>query len=183
MTPKEYQQYWKKQPYLEFYQLDPEKIDAGKITSETLKFLVTYGIPSGAAPMLSFDNDLFYTTQRPDEYFGFEDLSLSNYMVIGFNGSGDTLCIDRAKNEEIVYLNHDNDFERIFINSNLQCLMFCVTAYARFIDRVNTTDSSNFINGRITPQQREELKNELLSIDGRILESGSLWKYELERAG
>jgi hypothetical protein len=180
MTPKEYQQYWKKQPYLEFYQLDPEKIDAEKITSETLKFLVTYGIPSDAAPMLNFSYNLFYTTQSPDEYFGFEDLSLSKYLVIGHNGSGDTLCIDTAKNEEIVYLNHDNDFERIFINTNLQSLMFCVTAYAKFIDRVNTTDSSNYINGRITPQQREEIKNELLSIDGRILEDGSFWAAELK---
>lgn len=180
MTPKEYQQYWKKQRYIEFYKLVPEKIDAAKITAETLSFLITYGIPSSAPPMLNFDDSYFYNFQQPDEYYGFEDLSLSNYIIIGSNGSGDPLCVDTEKNEEIVYLNHDNDFERIFINSSLQSLMFCVTAYSKFIDKVNATDSSNYINGKITAQQREQITDELLRIDARILEKNSLWAFNLK---
>ena len=49
-----------------------------------------------------------------DEVLSIDFDGLNNYLMFGSNGCGDPVCIDLSGQGEIVYLNHDNYFERIY---------------------------------------------------------------------
>jgi len=78
------------------------------------EFLNEVGMPASASPFLSFYS---YTSAEISELYKSSALQ-NSYFPFGANGSGDILAID-LKSNEIVYFNHDNNNERVFINSSL----------------------------------------------------------------
>ncbi|WP_459749120.1 SUKH-4 family immunity protein [Pseudomonas sp. 3A(2025)] len=87
-------------------------------------FLVEQGLPCDAAPFLSFA--AYTEAQRTHRLsvFGIGD----DYFPIGHNGSGDVLAIERSS-REVVYLNHDFNNERVFINSTLLQFAECLCIF------------------------------------------------------
>lgn len=91
-------------------------------------------LPDSAAPFLSFAD-----AQNPKpivEVFGAPcDWSLADrerlspYLVIGSDGTGSPICLERASSR-ILRLDHDDQFRTVqFVNSSLTCLAECLLAY------------------------------------------------------
>ena len=91
-------------------------------------------LPDSAAPCLSFDDaenpkPIFEVFGAPFVWSSADRERLSAYLVIGSDGSGSPICLERATGR-ILLLDHDDDFRTVqFVNSNLTCLAECLLAY------------------------------------------------------
>ena len=98
----------------QFVTFDPAVLENIPLASEDSALLTTQGLPCDASPFLSFHAYTKAELTSRKETFGIPD----TYFPIGHNGSGDVLAID-LKTRDVVYFNHDNNNERILINSTL----------------------------------------------------------------
>lgn len=101
-----------------------ERSRLGAIAPQDADFLVTHGLPRDAAPFLSFAAYSEAQIAQRLSVFGISD----NYFPLGHNGSGDVVAIDRLS-REVVYLNHDVDNARVFINSTLSLFAQCLCIF------------------------------------------------------
>ena len=151
-----------------------------KLSDETRTFLSAAGLPGDAAPFLSFLKSPA-SLQTPNQYFRIRLKGLDDYLVIGHNGSGDPVCIDLSSRDTIVYLNHDNAFERIFINSSAPQLSHCLLLYRSFIaSLVNPADPDDFSSRKFSDTEFSHLRHSFTTVDKRALDPGAFWETELE---
>jgi hypothetical protein len=158
----------------------PSHVDQGKVDSNTFSFLISWGLPSQAAPFLSFDfiqDDILLT---PNQGFKIDFEGLDNYLMFGANGSGDPICIDTVQRNEIVYLNHDNYFERVFINRSILQFGFCIIKYDEFFTSLINPSPNDFSRIKFSDEEFLQLKQEFLKIDDTCLVDSSFWSTELE---
>jgi hypothetical protein len=157
----------------------PDYIDRTLVKSTTFDFLTACGLPSDAGPFLSFGELHIGKLMTPNEYFQIEYNNLNRYLVFGINGSGDTICIDTYKDDEIVYLNHDNGFERIFMNKSILQFASCLIKYHEFGTSLIDNKSGEFDIRKFTDEEFEHLRQVFLEIDGYCLTDNSFWETEL----
>lgn len=100
------------------YTYSPAQVDKSKFDSEAFIFLTTCGLPCDAAPFLSFSEIKEGKLLTPNQRFKIDFDGLGDYLMFGSNGSGDPICIDTIDKSQIIYLNHDSYFEKVFINSS-----------------------------------------------------------------
>jgi len=94
---------------------------------------------------------------------------------------GDPICIDEESKGRIVYFNHDNDFELIFINSSVSQLAESLLAYRHLVTKTNETNGKGaFLDRNIPKELQLWIFEELSSIDGVALEEGCFWKESLD---
>jgi hypothetical protein len=149
------------------------------IAKQDADWLVRVGLPRSAAPCLSFGGKDEVNIPTLNELWRVE--GGSQYRILGSNGSGDPVAIDTATAGEIVYLNHDNHFERVFINSSVTQLAESLLAYARLIaeaQAINGIDA--FLDGKVPPETRKQFVSLLGTVDQPALLSG-MWVEELEQ--
>jgi hypothetical protein len=148
------------------------------IAASDADWLREVGLPRSAAPFLSFaDNDEINIPTVTD-LWGVR--GFSQYRVIGANGNGDPIAIDTA-NGEIVYLNHDNAFQRVFINSSVIKLAEALLACYRLIAEAQAANGHEaFLDGDIPPESLSKFLSLLETVDPVALKSG-MWTDELER--
>ena len=91
------------------------------LPKELSEFLTTVGLPESASPWLSFDFNLHGRVTPVDAY--------PHMIAIGSNSSGDDVCLDANDNYSVVYLNHDDSFRPIFINSSVPLFAECLCLY------------------------------------------------------
>ena len=103
-------------------------------------FLLEAGLPSAAAPFLNFevpDEGSLPTVaeawQLPDEF--------GCFRIVGFNGSGDPVCLDESASGAVVHLNHDNGFERVLMNSSVPQLAESLLVFRAFVRRGASAES------------------------------------------
>lgn len=125
-----------------FVTLDADAADELKLPKYLYDFLTTVGLPESASPWLSFDFDLDGRIAAFEKY--------PHMIPIGSNGSGDDVCLDSKDNYAVVYLNHDEGFQCIFINSSVLLLAECLCLYLGHRHRKDPSDLLNAI-GRIDP--------------------------------
>ncbi|WP_339697121.1 hypothetical protein [uncultured Roseivirga sp.] len=101
--------------------------------------------------------------------------------AIGFNGSGDPICIDVLDDEKLIYLNHDNDFEEVYINKNIERFSEMVVRVSHF-DKTKTKVLENSLwTHDFTDENFDKLKNDLKLIDPLAFEiESSFWRYHIE---
>ncbi|MEO0868095.1 MAG: SUKH-4 family immunity protein, partial [Cyanobacteria bacterium J06642_11] len=68
------------------------------------KFLTEAGLPDAAAPFLNFQLPESGQLETVTESWGLSP-EYNRYLVVGFNGFGDPICLDEACNGQIIYLN------------------------------------------------------------------------------
>ena len=119
-------------------------------------FLTDSGLPEDAAPFLSFGLD---ADRALMPLYGFPDS-----VMIGHNGCGDAICVDQADDGAVVYYNHDNNMQRIFINSSIAAFAASLCAYSSFM---RTKDADAF-------------RLEISTIDQVASGPGSFWVSEME---
>jgi hypothetical protein len=84
-------------------------------------------------------------------------------VAIGHNGSGDMICIDQAATGAVVYYNHDNQMQRVFMNSSILQFAECLCLFSEFM---RTKDAETFA-------RHVEL------VDSPALAAGSFWPNEV----
>src|SRR5689334_2776241 len=121
MTIQQIKNYWIEDGQ-ELHNYKPSQLANPRLSASNISFLVNCGLPASCAPFLSFDDCQAATIPTPNDVFTINMEELDDYLWIGSNGYGDPVCIDLNHDNEVVYLNHDNDFDRVFINTNLETL-------------------------------------------------------------
>jgi hypothetical protein len=151
-----------------------------RLNDATRSFLAVCGLPESAAPFLDFPirQDALLTV---NQYFHLQGEQLDIYLVIGHNGSGDPICINAASNNEIVYLNHDNSFELVWMNSTVWQFCRSLLAYKIFyVSLLNDTDPNDFSTRRFSDTEFLQVQEEFRQIDEKALDKGTFWQMELE---
>ncbi|CAN5264526.1 hypothetical protein BH10PSE14_BH10PSE14_11110 [soil metagenome] len=134
-------------------------------------FLMTAGLPSGAAPHLSFGPKYAQLGSMPGNGIGDD-------FQIGQNGSGDPVVV--TPDGEIRDLNHDDGFVPRYINRDLPTLAQSLLLYRRLIqDTVQAAGPDAFLDGLVPLYLREAWMTSLGSFDPRALEPGSFWAEEV----
>lgn len=178
MNIQEIRTYWTNKGYTPYMYTGSQLVHPG-LNTETIQFLKQCGLPSDSAPFLSFNNKNGQPLETVANEYNIDMEELNNYLKIGFNGCGDPVCIDLVKNNEIVYLNHDNDFERVYINKNIEKFVYSLMRFTDFIAITNSSNSSNFLNGYFDKNEIKKLEVDLYNIDNTCIESESMWGIEL----
>lgn len=178
MNIQEITKYWQNSSE-PLYRYLPSSIDETSVNNETFTFLTTCGLPSDAAPCLNFSDIKANQLWTPGKVFEIELDELENYLVFGSNGAGDPLCIDTNQDGEIVYLNHDNDFEAIFINKSILKFAACLTKYRDFILSIIGDTTNDYARRKFSDEEFETLKSDLIEIDKSCVEEKSFWIEEV----
>lgn len=104
-----------------------------RIPEDAKAFLIEAGLPADAAPFLSFGPPKKGALPRASDTLWHLTPDFSRYLVIGSNRSDDPVCIDEAAEGQIVYLDHENYFERVLIASSVFTLAECLLAFRAFL--------------------------------------------------
>jgi hypothetical protein len=140
----------------EFVTFSPDRAAALHIPDSDRAFLTDSGLPAAAAPFLSFGPDSESALMPLD---GFADS-----VMIGHNGSGDMICVDQSDGGAVVYYNHDNRMQRVFINSSLSQFARSLCAYSSLS---RTKDADAF-------------RAAMSEIDAAAIARASFWLNEME---
>ncbi|WP_374019756.1 SUKH-4 family immunity protein [Paenibacillus thiaminolyticus] len=178
ITPREFLDNWNKDVY-GLVEFNDDMINSYNLSKETKDFLIIAGLPESASPYLSFDSfNKGGGVRLIDKYD--VDKNLSNYIYVGFTATSDPVCIVEGE-DTIVYLDYENNFEEVFINSTVSQFAESLLAYVDFIKKIKA------INGRKAFLERNAPKDilhwiagRLVDIDSQSLEEGNFWTQELE---
>jgi hypothetical protein len=147
---------------------------------EDKTFLLQAGLPSEAAPFLTFEvpsaGEL--TTVAAQWNLGKE---FQRYRAIGSDGSGNPFAIDEGQGGEVVCLDHDNRFSRVLVNKSVRQLAESLLAYRKLVEdtRAEFGDDA-FLDGKTSPAARARLQQELSRIDSDAMQPGCFWHGELQ---
>lgn len=177
MDVQAYNTYWQDSGEA-LYTYSPAHFDKTNVDDKTFSFLTTCGLPSNAAPALSFSEIQEDKLLTPNQVFHIAIEGLDNYLLFGSNGSGDPVCIDTVAHNEVVYLNHDNYFERVFMNSNVWQLGLCLIKYRQFRLSLFNTTTSDYTIRKFSDAEFDSLKEEFLHIDKACLAENTFWYDE-----
>jgi len=146
------------------------------LSESTKLFLKTVGLPDRAAPYLSFSSKTFLPV---DQVWKHKNMGLENYLLLGSDGAGSPICLD--KNENVVLLDHETDFEVVFMNSSVKELAYSLLRYKQFInDILQRLGPDALLDGKYTLQEINNLQQDLLVIDKTALGEKSFWAIELQ---
>lgn len=133
-----------------------ERIAKLRVSDADQRLLAECGLPVDASPFLSFglssDRVLMPLDEFPDS------------VAIGHNGCGDMICIDQSSGGAVVYYNHDNHMQRVFMNSSLVQFAECLYLFANFMQ---TKDANTFTQ-------------QLGRVDPPALATGAFWANEVQ---
>ena len=147
------------------------------LPDEDARFLVEAGLPTDAAPFLSFDA----LRARPLPLV--RDLwrlppTFPDYWSIGSNGSGDPIGV--LSSGHVYALNHDNAFSPLFLNASVRLLAETLLAYREAVVLTLAQGGDDaFLDGRIPVDVQAWFHNRLREIDPIAASSPSLWTDEL----
>jgi hypothetical protein len=183
MTPEEFKQIWTNEEE-ELSQLNLESLKGLNLLPATVDFLTIAGLPSDAAPFLSFIQDKeedYNTINKLTGHYDFLGPEYDRYVVIGTCNDGDVIAIDTAGNDQIVWLDHEDSFSSRFFNSSINSLAACLLAYRDFVLTVQKENGEDaFINSDFTDEQFETLKQQLAAADSKAITENGFWKADLE---
>lgn len=145
----------------------------------TLAVLSTIGLPFQAAPFLSF-NQTLAEFQTLDTYFQLEDFTWKRFVVIGADGAGNPIVLDTSAQDQVLLLDHDNDFIALPVAQSLLILLGCLITYSQFVDDLVTSRGSGaYLKANFTDAQFVSLREALRTVDSQTVESRGFWHDEL----
>jgi hypothetical protein len=145
----------------------------------TLATLSTIGLPFQAAPFLSF-NQAISDFQPFDAYFQPGDPKRKHFIIVGADGAGNPLVLDTNAQDQVLLLDHDNDFVKLPVAPSLLILLACLVAYGRFVDELLTSrGKGSYLKGNFTDAQFVSLREALRAVDNQIVELRGFWHDEL----
>ena len=182
ITPNEFVSKWNIEENGKILKFSAEVLKNVNIDNESKKFLIEAGLPESASPFLEFEvpnGEDIPTVSKKWEI----DKEYSIYKCIGSNGSGDPICINETSGN-IVYLNHDDDFKEVFINSSIPQLAESLLAFARLVEEtINENGEEAFLDNNIPVGLKNWITNEIKRIDEIAINESSFWGTELINIG
>jgi hypothetical protein len=141
-----------------------ELLDIPSFPAEAARFLVEAGLPGSCAPFLSFEAVSSGPPSLVQHYgvhqFQPPDLSrLASFYVIGSDGAGNPLCVDCARDGEVVMLDHEDGFRtRTFVASSVATLaqallLVYTTPHTDFVEQLRPCDPKAAEESAFLPAQ------------------------------
>jgi hypothetical protein len=171
MTPQQFKQRWERNKSDRLVAFPDRVLADVRLTSDARAFLMEAGLPEEAAPFLNFEPPNSGTLGRVSTVWH-QPPTLACYRIIGHNGSGDPVCIDESADGQVVYLNHDNNFERVLMASSVLTLAECLAEFRDFIAEVGG------VLDPIAPERFKPLIERLRSIDSAVSGADGYWHQE-----
>jgi hypothetical protein len=142
-------------------------------------FLVQAGLPKSAAPFLAFGRHTYAQLPTVTEIWHRPE-SFARYRIIGDDGEGSPIALDEEQKGEVVLIDHEFKFARIFINSSIRQLAESLIVYRQFIrDTQQEFGEDAYIDGLHSPAARDALRQSLTTIDQAATKPGCFWEKEL----
>jgi hypothetical protein len=181
MTNAQIQSYWVSESQ-EVIVYSPDILEPLTLQKHTQDFLSTIGLPTEAAPFLSFSANTqgkWNSISRITDIDAALDSSFANLIQIGSDGSGNAIVIDTNEDDFIKLLDHDNEFALVFINSSIQAFVASFIGYSIFISNViSEGEGDSYFDTHFTDEQFTTLRNTLVSTD-KYFDSSEFWQNEL----
>jgi hypothetical protein len=153
------------------------------LKDETIDYLVKSGLPKEAAPFLTFANatfEEFCCIDTLTNQFDFLEPEFEKYVVIGSDGGGNPIVINKEINDRIEWLDHEDCFSSMYMNESLNSLLEFLILYRQFVSTTRRIEGEEaYINGKFRDIDYEELKHKMGRIDSNALLKG-FWQEELE---
>ena len=148
-------------------------------------WLVDVGLPRSAAPFLSFGGTNVNQLPTTTLLYGLRELKVPDrYRIIGSNGSGDPIAIDIGEQGRIVYLNHDDQFAAVFVNSSVRQLCDSLFAYKQLVDVTRKENGDRaYLEGNVPDRALKAFVIRLETVDPKSLLRGSMWRSEIDQLG
>ena len=179
ITTKEFLNKWNKEIF-GIVGFDRDIVLTLKIPEESKVFLIEGGLPESAPPFLNFESSQKGGGSRLTDKFNLNS-NFSRYIYLGFNGTGDTICIDEETGL-IMCLDHENIEYKYFINSSIPQLVECILIYVEFIKKIKEINGRRAALEHNAPEHLINWVYEKLSIvDRTALKEESFWSEELQR--
>ncbi len=156
-----------------------EKVGKFGLKKSTLAALKN-GIPENAAPFLGFysDDNGYIELETLNKLWDLDQSEADSFIVFGFDGAGNPLCVDKTENDRIVLFDHDNDFEVIKINKNMSDFLDCLLIYRNFLKSMRTKYGDDAVtNDKYNIEDVEELIKKLKKVESDLMEYSDFWKW------
>ncbi len=174
MTDASFLNKWNK---LELLKALPTSRNKFGLDQKSIQFLFDIGLPNDVLE-LSFDY-LTEDLQTVNEAYKINDSDFDKYVCIGFNGSGDPIGIN-VENRQIVYLNHDDGFEEIYINADIEKFARCGIEVIEFQNNLKKLKPESYFSTEFSDEELIKLQNNLTEIDSKIFENDTHWNHTVE---
>jgi len=158
----------------------PKKtVQSLRIHDDDKAFLVQAGLPKSAAPFLSFEAPSFGELLTIAQQYSLPE-EFDRYRAIGFDGGGSPIAIDEEAGGEVVCLDHEDRFARMFMNESIRQLAESLLGYRKLVqDTLAEFGENGYLDGKASPSARKALRQELKRIDQAALKAGCFWHGEL----
>lgn len=143
----------------EFISFDVDVLAEFGVHPQDARFLALAGLPRQSAPFLDF---VSHSADESHKLYDVYDMP-ATLFPLGGNGSGDPLGIELSS-RAVVYLNHDDDMRRVFINSNISKFAEALCLY----QEAQVGGTMNFLLER------------LAGIDLECIQPGAMWRMEID---
>ncbi|WP_207431690.1 SUKH-4 family immunity protein [Sabulibacter ruber] len=158
---------------------EPNLQSSFDLGSVAFDFLFIIGMPSEFQE-LNFDYLQEKKLVTVNQMWELNDSDYDKYLAIGFNGAGDPIAIN-LETQEMLYLNHDNYFKEVFINSDLKKFAFSAIRINSFFDSFNKLFTDSLFNTEFSDEEFNKVLEDLKLIDSKVFEiPGSHWQNTLE---
>lgn len=177
LSPMEFIARWGSEEIVRF---PLQAVDQLPLAAEDKALLVQAGLPTDAAPFLSFNAPKSAELQSVTEQWGVST-EFQRYRVIGSDGSGNPIALDAQSHCEVVLLDHENRFAPLVMNTTIRQMMESLLAYRKLLQETRAEFGPDaFLDGKSSVAARKSLREELTRIDPAAVTPGSFWSGELE---
>jgi hypothetical protein len=179
ITPNEFVAKWDVEKNGKLIKFTAEILENINIDDESKEFLIAAGLPASASPFLEFM--VFDKMEIPtaSQLWGIDE-KYSKYRCIGSTGSGDPICIIESKGN-IVYLNHDDGFKEVFINTSIPQLAESLLVYAQLVEETMKENGEEaFLDNNIPERLKDWVVKEINRIDIVAIDEYNFWGTEIE---
>jgi hypothetical protein len=173
ITAQQFKESWERVKRDRLIAFPESSLSDVRLPANARAFLIEVGLPAEAAPFLCFEPPATGTLERVSAVCH-QPPAFDRYRIIGWNGSGDPVCLDEEAGGQIVYLNHDNRFLRVLMASSVFTFAECLV---QFRDLIVGSGSNTAL---IAPERFEELLERLRNIDPAACEKDGYWQRELK---
>ena len=142
----------------------PAILDDPSFPPDAARFLVEAGLPLSCTPYLSFE-ELQDGPPSLVQHYGAHQLHpddqsrLEPFYVIGSDSAGNPLCVDSARDGEVVMLDHEDGFRtQVFVASSVAALaeallLVHTVPYEDFVEHLRACDPPAARNSAFLPRE------------------------------
>lgn len=173
LTPQQFKERWTREED-QFLNVFPESsLSDVRLPANAHAFLIGAGLPADAAPFLNFEPPKSGTLPKVSVAWH-QPPAFDRFRIIGGNGSGDPVCLDESADGAVVFLIHDNDFQRVLMGSSVMTLAECLLELRDLISTAGDDTAS------VSVEQYDRLLERLRAIDPAACTPNGFWPVEIE---